>query len=69
MEWINLKKEVPGTEQPILVFCKRCGLSHSVCYDFGRWNYIECCSEKKVCFSGAKVEFEYWMPLPRPPNE
>jgi hypothetical protein len=66
MEWISAKENPPKLEK-MLVFCSICGNIHSVHFDYEQYCLAECCYSTGGMFAGSSVEFEWYMPLPKPP--
>lgn len=67
MEWISAG-EFPPTEKKILVFCKKCKNIHSVHLDYDEYCLAEACYEGGHFFTGGNVDFDWYMPLPKPPE-
>jgi hypothetical protein len=68
VEWIN-KNNIPPIEKRILVFCNICKNIHSVEYSYDKYCLDEYCYESGHVCAGVNVLFDWWMPLPKPPEE
>lgn len=69
MEWINRKEIEPDANITILAFCKTCKTAHCVIYEFGHWSVPQFCNLSGPFLSGRTVEFDYWMPMLKPPED
>ena len=66
-KWIN-KNETTPILKKMLVFCKRCNNIHTVFLDYEEYCLAEKCYESGHFFTGAAIEFDFYMPLPPPPS-
>lgn len=65
--WIN-KKINPPILKEILVLCKKCNKQHVVYFDYNDYCLSEYCYEGGHQFTGASIDFDWYMPLPKPPT-
>jgi hypothetical protein len=63
MKWQN-KNDNPPIVKRIIVLSKNTNYIHIVHWDYNDW----CLSETDEDFPGGSVEFDWWMPLPQPPE-
>lgn len=73
MEWIRVKEQIPNTRDKIIGLCKDCCYPHLLYYDYDEWVMPEWCGtgtlgEKGYLTSGRTIHFDFWMPLPNPPD-
>jgi len=66
MIWIN-KNVTPPILKRMLVFCKKCKNAHTVHLDYEEYCLAEHCTEDGYFFTGGAIDFDYYMPLPKPP--
>ena len=68
MKWINALENPPICTQ-ILVSCKKCKNIHSVFWSYEEYCLAEHCYEDGHMFTGGTIDFDWYMPLPKPPHE
>lgn len=68
MEWINKNQTQPVLKK-MLVVCKKCNEIHAVIYDYKEYNFPEMCTPSSgATFAAESVDFDWYMPLPKPPE-
>lgn len=69
MTWISVKEQKPHQKLGSILVFAQCGNQHVAYYSNSDWRHTEFCYESGGHFGGEIIEFNYWMPLPKPPNE
>jgi hypothetical protein len=67
MGWIDARENPPILNK-MLVFCQTCKNIHTVHYDYGGYCLAETCYDDGHLFTGKEIDFDYYMPLPKPPK-
>lgn len=68
MKWISVKDTTPILRE-MLVFCKDCKHIHAVYRDYDEYSLPEWCDEDGLRCPGKSIEFDWYMPLPEPPEK
>lgn len=74
MTWISVKDRLPKEKEIVLIeVCPdghRCSVTAGFCYNDGKENcWWEMNTNIKDDWIGYEREVDYWMPLPKGPNE
>lgn len=68
MQWLHVNDQKPILNE-MLVVCKDCGHVHAVVFDYDEYNLPEWCDSGRGPHSpGKSIDFDWYMPLPKPPN-